>query len=141
MAKYKPLIPKEKLDCSLMEKTFSGSPLDFYMLYDAIADELIIKIMKPDAPTSLYSVGDDVSFVVNLLNFKVVGIVFTNYQQKHLPQLKEIEKHWYKNDLPKHLRHYVKFRTSIKDEPNQDTYLTELFTQTTVELCKEFAYA
>lgn len=141
MAKYKPLIPKDKLDYRLIEEAFCGSPHDFYVLYDAVADELIIKIMKPDAPTSLYSYEDDLSFVVNLLNFKVVGIVFANYQKKHLPQLKDMEKSWYENDLPKHLRHYVKIHAPIQEKPKREKFINEVFTQTTTELCKEFAYA
>ena len=141
MARYKPLISREKLDCSLIESSFADTPHDFYLLYDAIADELVIKLIKPENPTSLYYFSEDVSLIVDIQTYKVVGMAYIGFQEKYLPKWTELMKVWYKRNLPEHFHLYQKIRYIPEHEPEPEKLMSAFFAHRKIDVCRELEFA
>ena len=118
MATYQPLVEESELKYDTYQAFVSGILRTFYMVYDKLTDELIIKFVSPKSVASVYHIGNNFGLLIAPDTGQVVGFEFFMFQTCHLPHCNELKKVWYKEKLAKHFSSYqeVKFIPKKKQE-------------------------
>lgn len=110
MAENKPLISPEELRTNILDGSFEDKPHSFYVVYDTLMDELIVKLVKPDHLVSAYFITDDFALLVDPKNCEVVGYQFLEFTKIHLQKFSCTSQVWFKENMEDHLKNYVEFQ-------------------------------
>jgi hypothetical protein len=125
MATYQPLVEESELKYDIYQAFVSGMLRTFYLVYDELTDELIIKFVNPKSVASVYHKGNYFGLLIAPDTGQVVGFEFFMFQTYHLPHWNELKKVWYKEKLAKHFSSYqeVKFIPKKKQEIKTPDYI------------------
>jgi hypothetical protein len=118
MATYQPLVEESELKYDIYQDFVSGMLRTFYIVYDELTDELIIKFVNPKSVASVYYKGNYFGLLIAPDTGQVVGFEFFMFQTQHLPYCNELKKVWYEEKLAKRYSSYreVKFIPKKKQE-------------------------
>ncbi len=107
MAAIRELITRSELKTSRMKNSFSHKPHDFYVFYDKKTDELIVKLVDPKLPSSLYFIRDDLALIINPLTSEEIGFHLFGFE-KCLEQHKEFSHLWEELNLADEFSSFTK---------------------------------
>lgn len=122
MVNTKPLIEKSELKTDLLDSCLSGKPHKLYMVYDELMDELIIRLVPPDVPVSVYHLDDDNALLIDLESLQIVGFQYLDFQEEYLGNNKELQKRWLKNNIAGELAEFREFSYTPKKKRFLEKY-------------------
>jgi hypothetical protein len=98
----------KKIKTTLIDGSFSDKPHIFYFTYDELADEFIIRLIKPETVAAVMDLegNDKFSLLIEPQTNEVVGFNLYNFTSEHLPNWELLREKWYKLDLPKVFENY-----------------------------------
>jgi len=109
------MIDHNELDLRLLDNSFSSKPHNYYVMYDEVSDEFMVKLIKPENSTSVYHIGENNAFLVDLENYQVVGIILFDFEHEHLSKLTSLSRLWKKERLSECFKEY----RTIRYEPER----------------------
>jgi hypothetical protein len=101
---------------NILDSAFSNTPHPFYLVYDELTDELIMRLVKPETAALTFDLdgNDSVAFLIEPETNEVVGFNLYNFQTEHLPHWNTLNKIWYKENIPGRLSRYKMFQYDPK---------------------------
>lgn len=140
MANYKPMIEESELMFDIYRALTSGKLRSFYVVYDDLTDELIVKFISPESPASVYHKSDNLALLVDPDTNQVVGFDFFRFQSYHLmrKECEDLCKTWYAAKLAEHYRDYQEEKYSPR-EPREITSPEFIFESASDVLCSALA--
>jgi len=107
----------QEIKTNIIDGAFEDKPHIFYLVYDEITDELIIRLVKPDTIAVVFDTqgNDNIGLLLEPQTNEIVGFNLYNFQSVHLPHWDLLKNIWYKQDLPKHFSSYK----TIKYDPKE----------------------
>ena len=108
MAANAPLINEVEIKYDLYQAFISGKIRYYYMVYNELTDELILRFVSPEVIASVYDRGNNFAFLIDPDTDQVVGYHFYRFQSYHLQEgrFKGLNKFWYRTNLAKHFSEY-----------------------------------
>lgn len=99
MADYESIISPEELKSNIIDGAFSAHPHKFYVVYDHLMDELIVKLIPPEELTAAYYISNEMALLVESKTYEVVGFQLLNFTTQHLPKLNQLNRIWGKTEV------------------------------------------
>lgn len=109
MVNTKPLIDKSEFKTDFMDSCISGKPHKLYMVYDELMDELIIRLVPPAVPVSVYYLDDNNALLIDLETLQIVGFQFLDFQEEYLGNNKKLQQSWLGSNIAKELTEFREF--------------------------------
>jgi hypothetical protein len=122
---YTPAYQVDELRYDRFRKSFAGESHDFYVVYDEIVDQLIIRLVPAAVFVSEYYVTGDTAFLVQDDTKEVVGYSIIDFQTtflpKNAPRLSDL---WIEQNIAKKWSTYTKLSYDAR-QPKQNPGMTE----------------
>lgn len=125
MAETERLITPNNLKSNMMDGAFGDAAHKFYVIYDDLMDELIIKITKPNTMVAEFSISDTYALLVEPQTFEVMGYQLSEFTTEHLPKMVELNKIWDERNLAEHFSRYREINYKPKgfdEQPTAESY-------------------
>lgn len=108
MATNVPLINESEIRYDLYQAFVSGKIPYYYVVYNEMTDELIIRFVSPESVASVYDKGDYFGFLIDPETNQVVGYHFYQFQSYHLKvgHFKGLKKLWNEDNLAEYFSEY-----------------------------------
>jgi hypothetical protein len=74
-------------DCSLLKQMAKNKLDSCLIMYDDIADELILKFLEPKHQTSYFYIDDNSALIIDDFENSVVGLSLLNFKEVHFSDL------------------------------------------------------
>jgi hypothetical protein len=84
---------KISFDCNLLKKMQEKKLAKYFIMYDDLSDEFIIKFIEPNNPTSYFYIDEESALIVDTKNLVVVGLSLTNFKEEQLSVL-GLDSYW-----------------------------------------------
>jgi len=106
MATNEVLITPESLKTNMFNGAFNNTPHRYYVIYDDLMDEFIIKLTLPETLVAAFPISDYYSLLVEPQTFEVVGLQMSEFTTMHLPKLELLNKVWSERGLDKYFSEF-----------------------------------
>jgi hypothetical protein len=99
MGRREVLITPENLKANIYKNSFGNSPHKFYVVYDDLMNELMIRLNKPEELVAKFPISDTLSLLVDPSSLEVMGLQMSEFTTEYLPQFHDLHKTWYSKKL------------------------------------------
>ncbi|MDP2994477.1 MAG: hypothetical protein Q8N46_05070 [Anaerolineales bacterium] len=99
MGRREPLITPGNLKANIYKNSFSNSPHKFYVVYDDLMNEFMIRLNKPEELVAKFPVSDTLSLLVDPSTLEVMGFQLSEFTSEYLPHFHSLNKTWYSKKL------------------------------------------
>ncbi len=96
----------DNLKSNMFDAAFGNNPHKFYVVYDDLMDELVIKVTRPDTLVAEFPISDRYSLLVEPTTFEVVGLQLSEFTTEHLPKLTRLSQIWTTRNLSQFFGEY-----------------------------------
>jgi hypothetical protein len=112
-------------DCTLLKKMAKNKLNSCLIMYDDIADELILKFLEPKHQTSYYYIDDNSALIIDDVENAVVGLSLLNFKEVHFAD-STFNEVW-SNDFEKSItRNYVTITNPDKEIASEKNQLHQV---------------
>lgn len=99
MGRREPLITPENLKSNIYQNAFGNNPHKFYVVYDDLMNELMVRLNKPEELVAKFPISDTLSLLVDPSSLEVLGFQLSEFTTEYLPQFNSLHKTWYNKKL------------------------------------------
>lgn len=99
MGRREVLITPENLKANIIQNSFGNSSHKFYVVYDDLMNEFMIKLNKPEELVAKFSISETLSLLVDPSSLEVMGFQLSEFTTEYLPHFHNLHKTWYSKKL------------------------------------------
>jgi hypothetical protein len=109
MGRKEPLITLENLKSNIYKNAFGNEPHKFFMVYDDLMDELMVRLNEPEEVLVKFPISDTFALMVDPITLEVMGVQLSEFTKEHLPKFHILRKYWHSKRIEECLSKYQEF--------------------------------